>query len=70
VTEPSLVVVCATAFAAVVVLLSFLAGVIRLLSVAFPHREERFDAAVLAAITTAAAVAYPGSEVTAVEENR
>jgi Na+-transporting methylmalonyl-CoA/oxaloacetate decarboxylase gamma subunit len=81
-TEPDLLVVSITAFFAVMILLSLLAGMIRLLMVLFPHREEEPaparaaaavrgpDAAVLAAIHTAAAAAYPDMNVTRIEEAR
>jgi predicted lipid-binding transport protein (Tim44 family) len=80
-TEPDLLVVSVTAFFAVMILLSLLAGMIRLLMVLFPHREEEPaparaaavrgpDAAVLAAIHAAAAAAYPDMNVTRIEEAR
>ena len=68
-TDPNLLVVCAAAFTAVLVLLSLLAGVIRGLTALFPHVEPR-DTAVLAAIASAAASAYPGTKVTDIQEYR
>lgn len=67
--EPNLLVISVAAFTAVIVLLSLLAGIIRLLTTIFPVEEDG-DAAVLAAISTAAARAYPGTRVTKIEEQR
>jgi hypothetical protein len=67
--EPNLLVISASAFIAVIVLLSLLAAIIRLLTTLFPVEEDG-DAAVLAAIATAAARAYPGTRITNIEETR
>jgi len=82
-TQPDLLTVCATAFVAVMTLLMLLAGMIRLLTVVFPGPEEQLpdrpghdrrpivtmrDAALLAAVHSAAAAAYPGMAVTRIEE--
>ena len=64
-----MVVIALALVTAVLVLLSFLAGVIRGLTALFPHIEPR-DAAVLAAIASAAASAYPGTKVTDIQEHR
>jgi hypothetical protein len=69
-TEPNLLVISASAFAAVLVLLSLLAGIIRLLTAIFPADDQDGDAATLAAIATAVARAYPGRRVTKIEERR
>ena len=69
-TEPSLLVVCAAAFAAVLFILSLLAGLIRVLTALFPHVEEASDTAVLAAITSAVAQTYPGTRITNIQEHR
>ena len=69
VTEPSLLVVCAAAFIAVLALLSVLAGMIRALTALFPPAENT-DSAVVAAITAAATRAYPGMAVKRIQENR
>jgi hypothetical protein len=71
-TDPNLLQICVTAFLAVVLLLSLLAGVIRLLVATFPVTEQPTgpDAAVLAAIHTAAAALHPGARVTNIEEIR
>lgn len=68
-TDPNLLVVCAAAFVAVLTLLSLLAGVIRGLTALFPHVEPQ-DAAVLVAIASVAASAYPGRKVTNIQEQR
>lgn len=68
-TEPNLFVVCAAAFTAVLALLSLLAGLIRALTALFPPVVDH-DPALLAAITSAAARAHPGTKVTNIQENR
>jgi len=65
--EPNLMLVSAAAFAAVLALLSLLAGIIRLLTALFPVVEE-LDAAVVAAISTAASRSYPGTRLGKIEE--
>lgn len=71
--EASLVIVCAVAGLSVFVVLSFLAGVIHALNLAFPPPPpapavDTADPAVLAAITQAVEAARPGSRVTSIEE--
>jgi hypothetical protein len=68
-TEPSLLIICAAAFVAVILLLSFLAGIIRVLTTLFPVPEDT-DAALIAAITSVHAGAYPGTRITNIEEHR
>jgi hypothetical protein len=68
-TEPNLLMISAAAFTAVLVLLSALAGLIQLLTTLFPADEE-MDAGIVAAITAAAAQAYPGRQITRIEEER
>jgi hypothetical protein len=64
-----LLVICVSAFFAVFVLLSFLAVVIRLLTLACPQKVSAgSDTAVIAAVSTAVSVLYPGTMVTKVEE--
>jgi hypothetical protein len=70
VNDPSLLVICATAFVAVMLLLSLLAGVIQILMILFPEEDKGADPALLAAVHTAAAAAHPGHRVTSVEEVR
>jgi len=70
-TEPSLLVASLTAFIAVALLLSLLAGVIRLLTAVFPERETHLDdGALIAAIHATAARAHPRSRITRIEEIR
>lgn len=68
-TEPNLLVVCAAAFIAVLALLSVLAGLIRALTALFPPPESS-DPALVAAISAAAARAYPGMTVKSIQEQR
>lgn len=68
-TEPNLLIISVSAFIAVIVLLSFLAGIIRLLTALFPAAEG-LDAAVVAAISATAARVYPGTKITKIEETR
>jgi hypothetical protein len=58
------------AFLAVFVLLTLLALVIRLLTTIFAFRGRTDDAALLAAISAAAAAVYPGARVTRIEETK
>ena len=67
---PDLLVICTSAFVAVFALLTFLAVVMRLLISAFPEIVRGIDAATIAAVTAAAAYAFPGTKVTKVEEIR
>jgi hypothetical protein len=74
-TEPNLLMICLTAFMAVIVLLGILAGTIRILMAVFPEREapdgpDGPDGTLLAALTSAAHHAFPGMRVTKVEEIR
>jgi hypothetical protein len=66
-TETSLLVICIAAFIAVILLLSLLAGIIRVLTAIFPVVEGT-DAALIAAISAAAARAYPGTKITNIQE--
>lgn len=68
---PNLLFVCLTAFAAVFVLLGGLALVMRGLMAAFPAPlpiSSSSDPAMLAAITTAVAAAFPDATITRIEE--
>jgi hypothetical protein len=67
-TEPNLLIISLSAFIAVILLLSLLAGIIRALTALFPVADGP-DAAVLAAISAAAARVYPGTKVTRIEEH-
>jgi hypothetical protein len=67
--EPNLLAVCGLAFGSVFLLLALLAGVIRLVSVAFPERPRRqIDPALVAALGVTAAVVHPGARVTRIVE--
>ena len=67
---PDLLVICLSAFVAVFFLLGFLAVVMRGLIAAFPQEVGGIDSATIAAVTAAAAYAFPGTKVTKVEEIR
>ena len=68
---PNLLVICTTAFVAVFVLLSLLAVVMRLLIMVYPEKlAAGSDAAMIAAVTAAVSIAYPGTKVSKVEETR
>lgn len=67
--DPNLLVVCASAFLAVFLLLSFLAVAMRVLIIVAPERSgDGADVAVVAAVASAVSAAYPGSAVTTIEE--
>lgn len=69
----NLLLVCVTAFSAVFVLLGALALVMRGLIAVFPAplpSASTTDPAVVAAISAAAAAAYPDSTITKIEETR
>ncbi len=67
---PDLLVISLSAFVAVFLLLAFLAIVMRLLMSAYPQKAGGLDSATLAALTAAAAYAFPGTRLTKVEEIR
>jgi len=67
----NLLVICVSAFFAVFLLLSFLAVVMRVLTIACPEKVAvGTDPAMIAAVTTAVSVLYPGTMITKVEEIR
>ncbi len=66
----NLLLICLSAFSAVFVLLTVLAGVMRALVAAFPGRVASGDAAVVAAVTAAVSSVYPGTRITRIEEQR
>ena len=66
----ALLFICAAAFAGVFALLALLAAVMRVIILVFPKIEERTDAALMAAVASAAAALYPGTKVTKIEETR
>ena len=59
---------CISAFAAVGVLLSVLAVIMRLILVVFPEKEEETDAMMIAAVASVLQTVYPGTKITKVEE--
>ncbi len=59
---------CGIAFGAVFLLLTILAGMMRLITFIFPERQSTVDQHVVAAIASAVASVYPGSRVTKIEE--
>jgi hypothetical protein len=59
---------CLVAFVAVFVLLAFLAGVMRLITLGFPGRKEGLDPVVVAAISSTVASVFSGARVTRIEE--
>ena len=68
---PNLLVICVTAFVAVFILLSLLAVVMRALIVVYPEKvTSGSDAAMIAAVTSAVSIAFPGTKVSKVEEIR
>lgn len=60
--------ICINAFAAVLMLLSVLALIMRLLLVLFPVSKQTSDPAWAAAIQGAVATLYPGARVTHIQE--
>lgn len=59
---------CLIAMVAVFILLGLLALLMELITFVFPAATQRADAAVIAAISTVVAAAYPGARVTRIEE--
>jgi hypothetical protein len=68
--SPDLLLICVSSFAAVFLLLSVLALVMRALMALFPHRTDLTDTAMLAAVAAAVSAAYPGATITRIEETR
>ena len=64
----SLVMICASAFAAVFLLLGFLSLVMRIIITVFPQKSSQGDAAMLAAVAATVGAIYPGTKITRVEE--
>ncbi len=67
---PNLLMVCVSAFSAVFVLLALLAAAMRGLMAVFPEATAKADPAMLAAVSAAAAAAFPGAKITRIEEER
>ncbi|MEE9555409.1 MAG: hypothetical protein V3W18_14070 [candidate division Zixibacteria bacterium] len=64
----NLVMVCASAFVGVFLLLSFLALVMKAITAVFPQKSAGSDAAILAAVASTVSSAYPGTKITKIEE--
>jgi hypothetical protein len=69
-TDVDLLTVSIVAFVAVFLLLGALAVLMQVLTMLFPAPTEDDEAALISAITTAAAAAYPDMRVTSIEERR
>ncbi len=63
-----LLMVCISAFVAVFILLTLLAGVMRLVLEIFPQKIAKTDAVMMAAVAAVASSIYPGTKVTNIEE--
>ena len=67
--NPDLLMVCVAAIVAVFVMLSVLAGVIRILTLAFPGLQPpTIDSTVVAAVSAAVAATHPGTRISRIEE--
>ncbi|HMP89637.1 MAG TPA: hypothetical protein PJ991_05525 [Kiritimatiellia bacterium] len=66
--ETNLLLVCLNAFIAVLILLSFFAGIMRLLITLFPEKKTASDNAIASAIDAAVREMLPGARVVRVEE--
>lgn len=66
--SPNLLVVCILAFITVFVLLAVLAAIMRAISAIFPAKEIGTDPTIIAALTSAAQLIYPGTKITKIEE--
>lgn len=67
--NPDLLMVCVAAIVAVFAMLSILAGVIRMLTVAFPaETPPTIDGALLAAVSATVAATHPGTRISHIEE--
>ena len=66
---PNLITICLTSFTAVLILLSFLALIMRIITLIFPAKEDD-DSAVVAAITSTYNVHYPGTRIIKIGEQK
>lgn len=66
--SPDLLLICLSSFAAVFLLLSVLALVMRALIALFPQPIGSTDTAMLAAVAAAVSAAHPGATITKIEE--
>lgn len=68
-TSPELLWICVTAFVSVGVILTVLAGIMRLILILFPQKDEqKTDPVLIAAAATVLQSIYPGTRITRVEE--
>jgi hypothetical protein len=65
-----LLIICASAFVGVFLLLSFLALVMRIIIAVFPQRGAGGDAALMAAVVSTVSATFPGTRITNIEEKR
>ena len=69
--DPNLLAVCGLAFGCVFILLTILAGAIRLVTLIFPERpERRIDPTLVAAMAGTVSALYPGARVTRIVEEK
>ncbi|MCP4580596.1 MAG: hypothetical protein GY839_03205 [candidate division Zixibacteria bacterium] len=66
--QGELLLICASAFAAVFILLSVLALLMKLIIVVFPAKAVQIDTAMMAAVATVVSSIYPGTKLTKIEE--
>jgi len=66
---PDLITICLTSFVAVLILLSFLALIMRVITLIFPVKEDD-DSAVVAAITSTYNVHFPGTKIIKIGEQK
>ncbi len=64
----NLLAICASAFAAVFLLLSFLSFVMKIIITLFPQKAAGPDAAIIAAVTSVVTTVYPGTTISRFEE--
>lgn len=67
---PNLLLICLNAFLAVMILLSSLAGGMRILMWIFPGEKRQPDAATTAALATAVATLLPGHQLSRIESTK
>lgn len=60
--------ICISAITAVFLVLSFLAIIMRLITILFPEKGTEDDPAILAALSTVVNQYFPGSKITNIEE--
>lgn len=68
--NPDLLLICISAFIAVLVLLTLLATIIKLITTIFPQKALHGDSAVYAAIASAYSAIYPGTKITKISEEK